>query len=204
VFDGAKSNRQPLILNAAWLGRKLEKVLSCWRPQKPISAPVAADFIEVVLSFPAPARRRQATAESLSRSFGWNQTMEYNENEVLTRYIWDHCRHLMSETERRVNRAGVARAKAAAAEQDGSAPLAEMLRRRWGSVGDPEIEAALTDGIEAFRECVAVRLRALAEVQALISRCPGCSRIVRTPRARQCLWCRYDWHDHVHRSSNLE
>lgn len=27
-----------------------------------------------------------------------------------------------------------------------------------------------------------------------INRCPECSRIVRTPRAKQCLWCGHDWH----------
>jgi len=27
-----------------------------------------------------------------------------------------------------------------------------------------------------------------------ISRCPVCERIVKTPLARQCLWCGHDWH----------
>jgi hypothetical protein len=31
--------------------------------------------------------------------------------------------------------------------------------------------------------------------QALINRCPRCQRVVATPKARQCLWCKYDWHD---------
>jgi hypothetical protein len=27
-----------------------------------------------------------------------------------------------------------------------------------------------------------------------LNRCPECRRIVRTPLARQCLWCGHDWH----------
>jgi hypothetical protein len=30
--------------------------------------------------------------------------------------------------------------------------------------------------------------------QTLINRCPRCHRIVRTPSAKQCLWCKHDWH----------
>ena len=30
---------------------------------------------------------------------------------------------------------------------------------------------------------------------SFISRCPRCGRIVRTPRARQCMWCHHDWHE---------
>jgi hypothetical protein len=27
-----------------------------------------------------------------------------------------------------------------------------------------------------------------------LNRCPECQRIVRTPLAKQCLWCGHDWH----------
>jgi RNA polymerase subunit RPABC4/transcription elongation factor Spt4 len=28
----------------------------------------------------------------------------------------------------------------------------------------------------------------------VVSRCPQCTRILRTPKAKQCRWCHHDWH----------
>jgi hypothetical protein len=121
--------------------------------------------------------------------------MQYNERDVLTQYIWDHCQQHMDEVERRANHVGLARIKAAQTQADGSAALAQSIASRWASFGDDEIDAALAAGLGAFRERVATRLLERAEVQAMINRCPRCGRVVRAPKAQQCLWCGFDWHD---------
>jgi hypothetical protein len=30
---------------------------------------------------------------------------------------------------------------------------------------------------------------------SFVNRCPRCCRIVRTSKARQCMWCHHDWHE---------
>jgi len=41
---------------------------------------------------------------------------------------------------------------------------------------------------------VAVRDRVVRDHPQAIVRCPKCARVLRTPRARQCMWCLHDWH----------
>jgi hypothetical protein len=117
--------------------------------------------------------------------------VEYDEDRELTRYIWNHYGRLMTEFEWRVGRASLGRAKAAASR---SPEMAEALNRLWGAVGEPEVEAALADGPETFRRRVRDRLLAERGAEVFVNRCPRCGRVVRTPRARQCFWCGFDWH----------
>jgi hypothetical protein len=118
--------------------------------------------------------------------------VEYDEDRELTRYVWDYYQRLMTEFERRVGRAIIGRAKAAAV---GISEMAGLLHRRWGEVGVPEVEAALADGPEVFRRRVRDRLLAERGSEVFVNRCPRCARVVRTPQARQCFWCGFDWHD---------
>jgi hypothetical protein len=118
--------------------------------------------------------------------------VEYDEDRELTRYVWDYHGRLMTEFELKIGRAIFGRAKAATTS---SPETAEAMARKWGGVGDPEIDAALADGAEAFRR--RVRERVLAEngpEVAPVTRCPRCDTVARTPWAKQCFWCGYDWH----------
>jgi hypothetical protein len=115
----------------------------------------------------------------------------YDEDRELTRYVWDHYEQLMAEFERRVGRAIIGRAKAAAA---GPPEKAGVLHRRWSEVGVPEVEAALAEGPEVFRRRLRDRLLSERGAEVFVNRCSKCGRVVRTPRARQCLWCGFDWH----------
>jgi hypothetical protein len=116
----------------------------------------------------------------------------YDESAELFRYVWSHCYHLLTESEQKIDTALLVRAKIAAARNE---RLTEKLLTPRAFFGDPEVEAAVAEGYEGFRERTYQRLLADAEVQRLIKRCPQCRRIVATPRARQCLWCHYDWHN---------
>lgn len=116
--------------------------------------------------------------------------MDYDDERELTRYIWDFFFQLMTPFEQRIGLAHFAEGKAAV----GHPEVATFILRRHGIVGDPEAEAALADGVEAFRH--RVRLRVIAEhgEEVFVNRCPNCQRIVRTPKAKQCFWCGSDWH----------
>ena len=51
-----------------------------------------------------------------------------------------------------------------------------------------QVQRELADG------CRQAGVPLLRTGQVVVNRCPECSRIVKTPLARQCLWCGYDWH----------
>jgi hypothetical protein len=116
--------------------------------------------------------------------------MEYNEDRELTRYVWDYFQNRMTDFERRVGLAIIGRQKAANAGADAAHPL----MARWGLTDDPEVNAALANGPEDFRRRVSLRVLAEAGDEVFVNRCPQCSRVVRTPKARQCFWCGFDWH----------
>jgi hypothetical protein len=116
--------------------------------------------------------------------------MEYDEDRELTRYVWDHFQHRMTDFERRVGLAIIGRQKAVNAGADAAHPL----MTRWGRTDDTEVNAALAGGSEGFRRLVRSRVLAEAGDEVIVNRCPRCSRVVRTPRARQCFWCGFDWH----------
>jgi hypothetical protein len=123
--------------------------------------------------------------------------MDYDEDQELTRYIWKHYQHLMTELERRAGRAILGRAKVEAArarDTAASREMAKLLSERWAEVGVPEVDAALADGPAVFRRKVRDRLLSECGSEVFVNRCGRCKRVVRTPQARQCLWCGFDWH----------
>jgi hypothetical protein len=120
-------------------------------------------------------------------------SVNYDEDEELTRFVWDYYGQLMTEFERRVGWAHLAEGKAAA----GHTTVAEFILRRHGIADDPEAKAALADGVDAFRRRVCRRLLAEHGAEIHVNRCAKCMRVARTPKARQCFWCGFDWHDAV-------
>jgi hypothetical protein len=125
------------------------------------------------------------------RLAGLEMAMDYDDTTELTRYVWDNYQSLMTDFERRVGAAIIARIKSGAAT---SPAMAQILSERWGKVGDPEIEDALASGAEDFRQRVCQRVLTECASEVFINRCTKCGRIVRTPQAQQCFWCGHDWH----------
>ena len=118
--------------------------------------------------------------------------MEYDEDRALTRYVWAHYQQFLTEDETRVGRAIFGRAKADIAK---SKAMAEMLHKKWCRIGDVEIEGALANGPKDFQRLVRNRLLSEHAMEIYVNRCPRCSRVVRTPRACQCFWWGFDWHE---------
>ena len=114
---------------------------------------------------------------------------DYNDERAVADFIWSYFSHLFTEVERKAHWAVLADGK----EAIGSKGVAELIRKRRG-LDDPHVMAELTDGSDAFSLRSANRvLREHAE-EITVNRCPQCKRVVRTPKAQQCFWCRFDWH----------
>jgi hypothetical protein len=115
---------------------------------------------------------------------------EYDDGKVLDDYITTSFQSLMTELESKVYVMALKRQKA---ECGGAA--ADRLPK-WIADAGAEVAALSSEGIQVVKTRIRERmLRDLDQGQIFINRCPNCSRIVRTPLARQCLWCGHDWHE---------
>jgi hypothetical protein len=111
--------------------------------------------------------------------------------EHLTKYVIDYG-GLMTEAEWLAYRAFLAEWKI----RHGYSPdLLEDCRNQ-----DSEALSLMRDGVESFM--LRVRERILRDHQDTVglNYCPKCSGVAKTPKARQCCWCFYDWnHDEAQR-----
>jgi len=119
--------------------------------------------------------------------------VEFDEDTRLTDYVWGYYSHLMTPFEQRVGRAIFARREAAIQTSPG---MAAALDRLHGGFDDPEIVAALADGMDNFRRAVRDRLLRERAADVFVNRCPSCGGVAITPNARQCR-CGFDWHAKV-------
>jgi hypothetical protein len=114
----------------------------------------------------------------------------YDEDRVLTAYIRHNYLHLFTQFERKVDFRFIVEMKSKRlSPEDRAARVALMC-------GPPDraVDSTLEQGHLAFLDRVRARVLAEASDQIVIMRCPMCLRIVRTPKARQCMWCHHDWH----------
>jgi hypothetical protein len=115
---------------------------------------------------------------------------DYDDEAELATYVWTHYQHLFTPVEAKAGWAVHADAKAAFGHKD----VAEFIWKRHGLADDPAVLAELAEGVEVFRRRAAHRVLREHAQQLFVNRCPRCNRVVRTPKARQCLWCGFDWH----------
>ena len=116
--------------------------------------------------------------------------MDYDEPKVLTEYVWSQCRDQFTDLEFKIWQADIARQKARASMDP---RIRRMMSKRFEFDSDPKLVEVLSGELEEFR--VKVRDRIAREHPEIINRCPKCNRIARTPRAKQCRWCFFDWHE---------
>ena len=115
---------------------------------------------------------------------------DYNDERVLTSYIWRNYLRLLTPDESLGYKALIGTSKAESA----SPTMARWLRERWGHIDDPDVAPMFADGIDVFRDRVRDRILRDHADDVFVNRCSECSRIVMSPEARQCLWCGHDWH----------
>ena len=116
--------------------------------------------------------------------------MEYDEEAELDRYVIKNYPDLMTTLEAEVRVAAIAQQKA----EHASPRMGEIIKARYGRCDDPEVVAALSDGVDVFRRRVRQRILREHPEKVFINRCPKCNRVVRTPKAKLCLWCGHSWH----------
>jgi hypothetical protein len=127
-----------------------------------------------------PAWRRGSGCDSMNDS--------YDEENVLAEYVAANFAHLMNEFEKKVYRLSIQREKAA----NGSAHRLP----RWIAEAGHEAAVASEAGYHSVKRQISQRIvNDVTAGEIIVSRCPNCSRIVRTPLAKQCLWCGHDWHE---------
>jgi hypothetical protein len=61
-------------------------------------------------------------------------------------------------------------------------------------IDDSAIAYELRDGLAAFHDRVIDRIWHAHADEFTIARCANCNRILKSPQARQCIWCGNDWH----------
>jgi hypothetical protein len=105
----------------------------------------------------------------------WGRTREYDEATHLGAYLYWYEAGPLTDEECRAIQAVLKEAKSELRTTDTKAPYNQRLGEAYRRAGE----------------------RVLREVHDLsfLNRCSRCGRIVRTPQARQCMWCHHDWHE---------
>ncbi len=118
--------------------------------------------------------------------------IEYNEETELDRYVLSYYPNLMTRLESLAQKAAFAEQKAV---NSSSENMARKLREKWGHKDDPEVVAALSQGVEIFRRRVRERILRDHGDEVFLNKCSKCEKLVKTPRAKLCLWCGHSWHE---------
>jgi hypothetical protein len=115
-----------------------------------------------------------------------------------TWYVFRYYAHLMTKQEHLAHRHLVGTAKAMRGKTDAGS---QAEARKSASRGyrdllssDPEVLLLASQGLDAFVERVAQRILDEHRDEVAFNNCPKCSALTRTPKARQCRFCGFDWH----------
>ncbi|SEW45929.1 hypothetical protein SAMN05428988_6179 [Chitinophaga sp. YR573] len=74
-------------------------------------------------------------------------------------------------------------------------PIATKFYRKNGWLSDDQDSSdMLKMGQDQFYILIASKLKERYESEIFINNCPKCGKLCRTPLAKQCRYCVYDWH----------
>lgn len=124
--------------------------------------------------------------------------MEYGDESELDRYVRRNFIHLLHEDELELYRDMLLKEKI---EPASTGDVQEQLRKQLAhgihrlSKGEAIEGIALLFGdlAQEHKKRIDPLIQELKQ-KLVPNRCPKCNKIVRTPEARQCLWCGADWH----------
>lgn len=68
-----------------------------------------------------------------------------------------------------------------------------MIKKGWIN-SDPGIVNFLKDGYEEFELNIAKRIMTDTPEKVFFNDCSKCGKLTRTPYAKQCRYCGFDWH----------
>ena len=113
------------------------------------------------------------------------------------RYVLRYYAHLMTTKERLASRHLFGTEKATHGRTDTAAqsevrnsshPLSELLSN------DSDVLRLASDGSDVFVVRTAQRILDEHSNEIVFNYCPRCGALAKTPKARQCRFCRHDWH----------
>lgn len=107
----------------------------------------------------------------------------------LADYIFRYCGIYFTEKEKA---AQMHLLKFAKSNGDVSSKMYKFLVKE--EYPNKEIMELAKDGFEVFSRKVSERIFREHKLQLSLNLCPKCSKIARTPWARQCRYCFYSWH----------
>ncbi|UOD28459.1 hypothetical protein INH39_23830 [Massilia violaceinigra] len=111
--------------------------------------------------------------------------METRERRETVSYVLDNFSHLLTDDER-------AAVECVTFTMGGDTRTYAVMRS--GGEASGHILALLANGQQALRFACADKLLVLHKELIFANACPSCGKLLRTPRARQCLKCGHSWH----------
>jgi hypothetical protein len=116
---------------------------------------------------------------------------EYDDHEAVRTYLERYWSWYITEFEKKCRNLGARREKALL---DPTSDWSQRILAEWEQADD-EVRERLVCGLGEFDSKIRERvLGAFRDGNLEVNRCPRCGRVVRTPLARQCLACGFDWH----------
>ncbi len=82
--------------------------------------------------------------------------------------------------------------------------LTKMYREMGWLTPDQSVLDLLKEGYDKFELNVASRILTQNADKVFLNNCPKCNKLARTPQARQCRHCGYNWHDLTVAQFNLK
>jgi hypothetical protein len=106
----------------------------------------------------------------------------------LIEYVYRYCDHLKTQDE-------LLAGKSILYNRENMNPKMKefIIMKGWFS-DEPHINAMIADGFEVFQKRVVARICREHTSELDLNLCPKCNKLARTPWAKQCRFCLYDWH----------
>jgi hypothetical protein len=80
--------------------------------------------------------------------------------------------------------------------EDNSNPnLTELYKRKGWITDEQEILDLLKLGYNNFEKITAIKILENYPEKVFFNKCPKCNKLARTPKAKQCRFCGYNWHN---------
>ena len=110
------------------------------------------------------------------------------------KYIVDYFSHLLSDEEKLAVRHTVSKIKLCSPASN-TAALTRIYKERGWLTENQSFLDLLKDGYDNFQMLVAKRILSEHSDQVFLNNCPNCDKLARTPQARQCRYCGFNWHE---------
>lgn len=110
----------------------------------------------------------------------------------LADYIFEYCSEYFTEIERKANNHHFGTFKFDK-YPDNTHPKIDELKNRFLTTEKDSLKL-LENGYKEFIKKTATRIYNEHKNELKLNLCPKCGKIARTPKAKQCRFCAYDWH----------